>query len=132
MSGEEYWWFYIMPELPEKDVELIDAKIQEVGAEWWTVWKRYGEVENNLDSSQQIGCCVQDDMFWVYNVLYFVKWAFESFLIYLMVLLIFFCFYKYKKYKNPLKNAFKRTRLLWVVIFISPIVLVFIRLIFNR
>ena len=60
----------------------------------------------------------------VEDIPYFLfQWAIISSLVYLLILLVYYIFSRFKKKQNPLKYAFKKSRLWWITILLIPVVI---------
>jgi hypothetical protein len=119
-------WFNILPELLEEDIETIDAKAQEIGFKWWREWYQYSGIVGD-----SVGC---DQCIHVYNIDDFledlpylsIQWILFSSLMYLLILGIYYIIFKCKKFQNPLKYAFKKSRLWWIMVLILPVIVVIV------
>ena len=52
-----------------------------------------------------------------------LQWVIISSLAYFLILLLYYIFYRFKKKQNPLKYAFKKSRLWWITILLIPVVI---------
>lgn len=117
-----------MPELGEDEIGEINAKIEMIWSEWWKVWERYNEELNN----RELMPIEPPHITTVEDITYFLfQWAIISSLVYLLILLVYYIFCRFKKKENPLKYAFKKSRLWWITILLIPVVIFVVCIIVN-
>jgi hypothetical protein len=100
-------WFNILSELEDEQVDKIQTS-------WQNVY--------DYDAIKPMECseCVKEVS--IFFVLFW--WIVISSLIYLIILMIYYVVFKVKRIQNPLKYAFKRSRLWWIMLLIFPVIVV--------
>ena len=99
--------FFILPELEDEQVDKIQ-----------TGW----EIVYDYHVMGPVGCSTCIKEFSTFSA--FFWWIIISSLIYFVILMIYYIVFKVKKIQNPLKCAFKRSRLWWIMILILPLIVV--------
>ena len=109
MTELEVSGFQIVPELSaEVDTEALEAAMQKI--EWTGKFELPSIPPTIVDyrGPSRFDLCL-----W---------WMLVASAVYLLVLLVYYIFYKLEKNKNPLRLIFRKTRPLWVVLMIAPVI----------
>ena len=100
--------FQIVPELSVEDAEALEVAMQKI--EWTGKLELPSIPPTIVDyrGPSRFDLCL--------------RWMLVASAVYLLVLLVYYIFYKLKKNKNPLRLIFRKTRPLWVVLLIAPVI----------